>query len=134
MTLTTIVGAFLAVIARAKPERTKAEEEVEHLRRSHARLIDHIERLERELALAQRVVEHWRGEAQRLARLNREERERDDGFNAQMQQAQAQQALAIYNQQAAAHWQGACNCVPSRAQVWGAENGLVQQLNSFQGD
>ena len=31
-------------------------------------------------------------------------------------------------------FEGFCNCVPSRAQVWGASHGLVGQLNDFLGE
>ena len=139
MSLTTIVGALLAVVGRPQPAGARIEKEIGHLRRSHARLIDHIERLERELALTQELLAHWRGEAARLARQNRKERETPqyDANMAQQQflQAQAQQAqqtIACAQQNALGQesvYQGFCNCVPSRAQVWGAQHGLVQQLN-----
>ena len=146
MSLTTIVGALLAVVARPMKEHPsdrleKVVARVEQLTRSQAKLVDHIERLERELALAQGVLEHWRDEAARLARQNREQR--DMMYAAMAQQAQAQQNSA-YQQAQQNHlsqlgeplqqlqyaqqnslW---CNCVPSRAQVWG-QHGLVQQLN-----
>jgi hypothetical protein len=144
MSMTTIVGALLAVVGRPQPAGArpeKQEREIGHLARSHARLIDHIERLERELALTQELLAHWRAEAARLARENRENRAgamvqaaiaQQTMAAAQQQQAQnqnmayAQQAL---NQQLSASFEGFCNCVPSRAQVWGAQHGLVQQLN-----
>ena len=153
MSLTTIVGAFLAVAGRPKQERPKQELEIEALRRSHTRLADHIERLERELAMAQQVLEHWRDEAARLARENRERREYRNQAQACAQAQQVQQNVAMA-QYAMAHlhamqdgrylgaqgllaghaqqmqtFDGFCNCVPSRAQVWGAQHGLVQQLN-----
>lgn len=144
MSLTTIVGALLAVVARPKQE----QREVEHLRRSHARLIDHIERLERELALTQELLAHWRNEAARLARENRERREQSSQtlyaqYHSALQQeligqqqfSRQQGLLQAQNQQLAAcapqmqTFEGFCNCVPSRSQVWGASHGLVQQLN-----
>ena len=151
MTLTAIVGALMALVASPK-----------RLERSQARLVDRIERLERELALAQAVLEHWRDEAARLARVSRDyradrDRWRDFANRAPQQaqqamlQAQAQQgqqlALAqgqqaqgqqlAYNglppgagaMQQMQTFEGFCNCVPSRAQVWGAQHGLVQKLN-----
>ena len=144
MSLTTIVGALLAVVGRPQPAGARIEKEIGHLRRSHARLIDHIERLERELALTQELLAHWRDEAARLARQNREERQmaQYNAIMAQQQQTlqgqqQAQQTIACAQQQQAQQnalgqesvYQGFCNCVPSRAQVWGAQHGLVQQLN-----
>lgn len=147
MSLTTIVGALLAVVARPMKEHPwdrleKVVARVEQLTRSQAKLVDHIERLERELALAQGLLEHWRDEAARLARQNREQRAMMCA--AMGQQAQAQQNSAYQQAQQQNHlsqldeplqqlqyaqqnslW---CNCVPSRAQVWG-QHGLVQQLN-----
>ena len=133
MSLTTIVGALLAVVARPqavgvrleKQERTKEEREIGHLARSHARLVDHIERLERELALAQELLAHWRDEAARLARENHERRAMAQ-YNAIMAQQQQAQQNALGQESVC---QGFCNCVPSRAQIWGAQHGLVQQLN-----
>ena len=58
-------------------------------------------------------------------------------YNAAQAQ-QAQQNIAVANLQVAQlagyaqqmqNFEGFCNCVPSRAQVWGAQHGLVQQLN-----
>ena len=140
MSLTTIVGAFLALVARPKPRLTPVvDPELDrHVIEAQKR---EIERLERELSLAQGVLEHWRDEAARLARENRDRR---DMMHAAMgQQAQQNLAYAQQMQQARLSQLGEplqqlryaqqnalwCNCVPSRAQVWGAQHGLVQQLN-----
>jgi hypothetical protein len=151
------VGALIALAARVADrieKRDKREEArdlrpmVEALAHSRAQLIDHIELLERELATERHMSAHWLGEAQRLIR----ERRQQEAVlaNADLNRAMAQQNMALYQQQALAqqsqqaqftnalaqaqnqqafaneHW---CNCVPSRAQVWGASHGLVNQLN-----
>jgi gas vesicle protein len=130
MTLTALVGALVALVARPKePQRTKDQEEIERLKRSHAQLIDRIETLEleneglnRELAAERNLLTHWIGEAGRFAREAREQREmweRREGYQAQQDPRQAQQNVAF---------QGFCNCVPSRGQVFDA---LVEQLNQL---
>jgi hypothetical protein len=132
--------------------------ELERLRRSHARLVDHIETLEREFLIEQHISTHWKAEAERLAKHASAARERAEAQEqqalmtqrqgrqplrpadgrqamayAQMSAQQlAQQAdnLAWRNQQQLGQAQGLqgafegfCNCVPSRAQVWGANRG-----------
>jgi pantothenate kinase-related protein Tda10 len=140
--MTALVGALVALLPPAlfsDKKKSYLSEENGRLRRSHAQLIDHIERLERVLALEQSMVAHWREEARRLAMMSREGREaaearRHAALQAQQynalanQQLAAQNTLAQYQQQANAY-EGWCNCVPSRAQVWGSQNGLVQALN-----
>ena len=141
MSMTALVGALVALMPPALfDDKKKRDREVEHLRRSHAQLIDHIERLERELAMEQSMVAHWREEARRIAMMTRESREAAEArrhaqaqqvnqllgqHHYQQQQLNAQNALAQQQQ----GYQGWCNCVPSRAQVWGSQNGLVQALN-----
>jgi acetyl-CoA acetyltransferase len=147
------VGALLGIVARVADRIEKKDKTdhaavalslrraVEALARSRALLVDHIELLERELATERRMSAHWLGEAQRLIR---DDRRREAVLAPQMAQsyqqnmalyqlAQAQQnALAQQNQQLGAQNLDAgiwCNCVPSRAQVWGAQGGLVRQLN-----
>jgi hypothetical protein len=185
----TAIGALVALLPRPKrafdriernldklgalgeqldSEIARLTEENKQLRRSHARLVDHIETLEREILLEQHICAHWKEEAERLARQSREAREAREqqarlalqahlqalaleqqapmaqrqnplptpswaemnGRNA-MAYAQAQSAqqqnLALAQQHQLAMNQvnqqqafGFCNCVPSRAQVWGA--------------
>jgi chromosome segregation ATPase len=161
----TAIGALVALLPPAllqpKREKPPVESEVERLRgvvdglnRSHARLLDHIETLEREILIEQHLCAHWKEEAERLAkhavasrqRAEALERDRQDvQYQAQMngrnalayaQMQQAQQNLASHLQQNHANQQqlaafapqvqglqgaaqGFCNCVPSRAQVWG---------------
>lgn len=157
MTLTALVGALVALVARPpEPQRTKDQEEIARLKRSHARLIDRIETLElenegleRELTAERNLLTHWIGEASRFAREAREQRERlirqnyqpqqqllAQGAQVALNQALAQQQLQIANtQQAMAYAQcnnaqnafaGFCNCVPSRTQMFDA---MVEQLN-----
>src|SRR5580693_10787991 len=76
--------------AQADSEIERLRCENERLTRSHARLVDHIETLEREILLEQHICRHWKEEAARLARQSREERER--------REAQAQQALQQQSQ------------------------------------
>ena len=148
MTLTAFVGALLALLPRPeKPVPIPVESEVERLtkendrlERSHARLVDHIERLERELLLEQHLCTHWREAAQRIAKQSREEREARElrlsqealalyqhqtQQNAQAQAQLGMQQCAMQNAQAALGMQnvfgGFCNCVPSRSQVWEEE-------------
>jgi hypothetical protein len=156
----TAIGALVALLPRpVKPVQIPVESEVERLKqvidglnRSHARLLDHIETLEREFLLEQHICAHWKEEAERLAyhsRAERERRERDHLAAQALQQnplpppnwaemnrrsamayAQAQQNLANQQAQLAQYagqaqglqgaYEGFCNCVPSRAQVWGA--------------
>jgi hypothetical protein len=125
---------------------------VDGLVRSRAQLVDHIELLERELSLERQMSAHWLAEAQRLIRDNRDWRAYQPQQDprqalaqadaqaqaltryAQMQQAQQTMALALAQAQQNAQQDGSfCNCVPSRAQVWGASQGLVQQLNRGDG-
>jgi len=138
MTVTALIGAFLSLMPAARP---KTEREIDR---------SELLRLERDLHLQKLVAAHWKDEAQRIAIQSRQEREalqariaglereRDD-WQAQRQQAQMQQALA--NQQAnlplaqlaqyqgmlgaqqASMFDGWCNCVPSRSQVWAANRG-----------
>ena len=153
MTLTAIVGALVALVARpAKPVNTAdhADQTIARLARSHARLVDHIERLERELAMAQQMLDHWRGEARRLARIARQERDERQRQRYHPQQAQidammqaahgqmlAQQAAQLQNPQMLGQqsdYQGFCNCVPARSQMWFAQqaveqHALVNRLN-----
>ena len=104
--------------------------------------------LNRDLAIQRALVDHWQGQARILAQALRRERE-GNGYEAQRQIAYAQaaglqQQLAQYNQQAAMQaqhyagplgqqqgFEGFCNCVPSRAQVWGASHGLVQEVDGL---
>jgi hypothetical protein len=183
----TAIGALVALLPRpvgrltavVDPEldelvRQAADEEIERLRRenerltrSHARLVDHIETLEREILLEQHICAHWKEEAERLAkhaiasRLRAEAQEqaaraRQRPSPAEIAQylAQAQMNAALAQQQNLANqqhqnlanqqhqnlanqqhqlanyagqaqglqgaYEGFCNCVPSRAQVWGA--------------
>jgi predicted RNase H-like nuclease (RuvC/YqgF family) len=147
------IAGYDAGLKDGRREAKDAQVEVERLTRSHARLVDHIETLEREILVEQHICRHWKEEAERLARASREAREERDrrALQTQLQMLQsqaaqqqlglqqnqqlaayadpalqtahenmlgAQNALAAYNQQAYA---GFCNCVPSRAQVWGAQ-------------
>ena len=154
MTLTALVGALVALVPavpRPKP-KPKHELKIERLQRTVETLEYELESVTRELAAERRLSTHWIGEASRIARQAREEREERDrakrlqlmrevrsGTQAFTQQAQNNiayqqrgqqlgQALPQHNAQQAQAF-GFCNCVPSRAQVWGAGNDLVQQLN-----
>ena len=142
MTLTAIVGALMALLPKPeKPVQSLVDSEVDRLTRSHARLVDHIERLERELLLEQHLCTHWREAAMRIAqrsREEREERERQQQYqNAAYYQQQllAQNLLAAQNQQAQ-HWQGFCNCVPSRTQMFDSMaqvDGVMAQVDGVVG-
>jgi hypothetical protein len=112
MTLTALVGALVALVARPpEPQRTKDQEEIARLKRSHAQLIDRIETLEleneglgRELAAERHLSTHWIGEASRFAGEAREQRERGDLFRDLAngtQQYRPQQQLLGQNPQAA---------------------------------
>ena len=140
MTLTALVGALVALVpAVPKPKpKPKHELEIERLQRAVETLEYELESVTRELANERMLSTHWIGEASRIAKQARVEREhfeallqRERAMRAyQPQQAQGQQLAqynALANQQAQA-W-AVCNCVPSRSQVWGAGNDLVQQLN-----
>jgi hypothetical protein len=151
------IAGYDAGLKDGRLEAKEANGVIDGLNRSHARLLDHIETLEREILLEQHICRHWKEEAERLAkhavasrqRAETQERERQDArYQALMAQsqnpqptprwaemngrsamayAQAQaalaQQLAAMGQQAQTQQQayaGFCNCVPSRAQVWGA--------------
>ena len=164
----TVIGALVALVPARKDPR---DIEIERLNRSHAQLADHIEDLEREIAIQRSLKAHWRDEAKRIARQARETRQQRERLaTVGWQEHAAQTQQNIYNQgmlgqhaqqnalsaMQAQHYasmvpsdlgqgqlgqgrspqnmpQGAfdgfCNCVPSRAQVWGAQHGLVQRLN-----
>jgi hypothetical protein len=150
----TAIGALVALLPPAllhpkgdKPKSVQipVESEVERLRtenarltRSHARLVDHIETLEREILLEQHICAHWKEEAERLAKHAiasrlRAETQEQQALMARYQDWQPlpanplagpQQNLANYANQAQTQQQayaGFCNCVPSRAQVWGEQ-------------
>ena len=140
MTLTALVGALVALVpAVPKPKpKPKGELEIERLERTVETLEYELESVTRELANERRLSTHWIGEASRISRTARVDREQFEGLlqrerqqqahanYASAQRAQAMQDIA-YQQQLAQ--QAFCNCVPSRSQVWGAGNDLVQQLN-----
>ena len=152
----TAIGALVALIPARRPPDDKTRdlalkvadlsEKFAALTRSREQLVNHIELIERQLDAERALADHWRGEAQRLARENRMNREEVDAQTLQQQYAalaqsqslqQRQQQNALAAQQLAGQqfaWQGFCNCVPSRAQVWGAHGGLVEQLNTFLGE
>lgn len=144
MSLTTIVGAFLTLVPRAgpKPEPEKSREKT--LVALTLELEGYVGELERELSAERNLTAHWIGEAGRFARQLREYRAYQPQQDPQqalqqaqahaeylqaMMQAQAQQAQLAGLGQQTQYAQGFCNCVPSRSQVWGAQHGLVQQLN-----
>lgn len=147
MSLTgTIIGALMAIVARPAREPDKGAAEklarmVADLRLSRDQYINCVELLESELRVERQMSAHWLAETQRLIRENRRlERERVRQITQSVQQGLAQQnAQYAQAQQAPFHQQfagaqglgalGQCNCVPSRAQVWAAENALVDQLN-----
>jgi chromosome segregation ATPase len=135
------IAGYDAGLKDGRREAKEAEVEVKRLNRSHARLVDHIETLEREILLEQHICAHWKEEAERLARASREAREERDrrALQTQLLRDEAQAQQAAYQQQALGQQQqnvaqlaqyanpqglqgaceGFCNCVPSRAQVWG---------------
>jgi hypothetical protein len=150
MTLTALVGALVALVARPpEPQRTKDQEEIARLKRRVETLEVEVESLERELAAERNLLTHWIGEASRFAREAREQRERLIRQNYQPQQQllaqdpqvalnQALQARAAQqhayaqcnnarNQQQQA-FAGFCNCVPSRGQMFDA---MVERLNQL---
>ena len=139
--MTAIIGALVALLPQAPPKPTLESEiarlrlENKNLARSHARLVDHIEALEREILAERHISIHWKAEAGRLAIQSREarealeRREQINGRNA-LAFAQFAQQNAILAQQSIQAQQNAqqqfqdgsfCNCVPSRAQVWTEE-------------
>ena len=141
MSMTAIIGALVALLPQAPPKPALESEiarlrlENKNLARSHARLVDHIEALEREILAERHISIHWKAEAGRLAiqsreaREARERREQINGRNA-LAFAQFAQQNAILAQQSIQAQQNAqqqfqdgsfCNCVPSRAQVWTEE-------------
>lgn len=147
MTLTAIVGALVALVARpAELQRTRDQDEIERLKRAQAKLVDRIETLEldnegltRELAAERNLLTHWIGEAARFARDAREQREQSSsalyaqyhtalrremmpqhGLAQQLGQ-QPLQAYAQYNQQANQHLQ--------QQQLAGAQNVFAGHCN-----
>ena len=152
MTLTALVGALVALVpAVPKPKpKPKHELEIERLNRRVETLEYELESVTRELANERMLSTHWIGEASRIAKQARVEREQFSQYNALAQQLanqpqnpqqalaqalQAQQNIDYQQQrqqlaqQQAQNYSSFCNCVPSRSQVWGAGNDLVQQLN-----
>jgi hypothetical protein len=146
MALTGIIGALVALVPALAARRRlaaigcKLEDEhrtstdrmqalVDGLVRASAQLVDHIELLERELATERQMSAHWRASARR--RQDEAEVNVQAYYLQQLQQnALAQPQHQLGQQFAQANQQAfQCNCVPSRAQVWGAQHGLVHQLN-----
>ena len=139
----TAVAALVALMPPALLRKPKDEPEVEI-----ARLKREIEDLERGLAAERNLSRHWMDEAYAIARNAREERDRRDlqimrqyqpqqhhALQHQAQQAQAMQNVQYQQQQLANQQQlgsqagvfdGFCNCVPSRHQMFDA---MVEQLN-----
>jgi hypothetical protein len=146
MTATALIGALLALLPAARP-KTDRDEKIERLERqlADANRDLHVQKL---IAAhwkdeAKRIAIQSRQEREVLQmRIVGLERERvQNRFLDGYQQAQQYQALA--NQQAAqqaqvaqysgvgllgaqqgwADRQGFCNCVPSRSQVWAANQG-----------
>lgn len=116
MTLTAIVGALLALVAR--PE-LREQKEVDRLRRSNAQLIDRVETLERdneslsrELANERNLSTHWIAEASRIARQAREDRE---------------QLMRLYSPQQQILGQGAQQALQQALQQRAQQNALLQQ-------
>ena len=98
--------------------------------------------------MAHAMTAHWRETAEYLARTKREQRE---AYRQQQANAALYQALAAQQAMQAQHYvsmvpsdlgqgrlgqqssyQGFCNCVPSRGQVWASPHGLVQDLNTLE--
>ena len=146
MTLTAIVGALVALLPAVKRALDKTDPRF--VAGYDAGLNDgrlEAENLERDLSIQRQLVDHWQGQARILAQALRREREgraheapRQMAY-AQWQSSQAaarDQQFAIQQQYGAQQnglaFEGLCNCVPSRAQVWGAQaHGLVGQLNDL---
>jgi hypothetical protein len=128
MTLTALMTALVALVP-AKPRWLWQEND--RLARSHGRLIDHIERLERELLIERHLSTHWKEQAARHAVEARQEREAHDRTREQKlglavrllahQPRQGRQAQA--NAQAA---YGFCDCAPGRSQLWAADQSQFQ--------
>jgi len=149
MTVTALIGAFLSLMPAARP---KTEREIDRSELLRLERDLHLQKLVAAhwKDEAQRIAIQSRQEREALqARIAGLERERDDWQaramrwpveQAQMQQAQQalaqQQAnLALAQQAQLAQYQGMlgaqpasvfdgwCNCVPSRSQVWAANRG-----------
>jgi hypothetical protein len=143
------IAGYDAGLKDGRLEAKEANGVIDGLNRSHARLLDHIETLEREILLEQHICRHWKEEAERLAkhaiasRLRAEAQEQQALMAryqdwqplpanplagaqqwAQQNLANQQHQLANYANQAQTQQQayaGFCNCVPSRVQVWGEQ-------------
>ena len=130
MTLTALVCALVALVPavpRPKPKpKPKHELKIERLERTVETLEYELESVTRELANERRLSTHWIGEASRISRTARVEREH---FEALLQR---ERALPQHNAQQAQAF-GFCNCVPSRTQMFDAMIGqvdhMVEQLN-----
>jgi len=114
------VGALLALPPAARPKPTR-DQRIEELRRQ-------LDDAYRELDLERDLTAHWREQARLMAvqlRQQREARERvreqQHALNAQSQ-AQMLGPLAQYQNAAYGPF---CNCVPSRAQMFAAEQALA---------
>ena len=143
MTLTALVGALVALVARPKDE---PDVEASRLRRQIQKLERELETfrvdydaLGRELTAERNLLTHWIGEASRFAREAREARERADLLRAiangtqryQPQQQLLAQCNNAQNQQQMMwreNYEGFCNCVPSRTQMFDV---MVEQLNQL---
>jgi len=126
------VGALMALLPAARPKPTR-DERIEELQRQ-------LDDAYRELDLERDLTAHWREQARLMAVQLREQRETRsrvcdqeqaawllrERLNAQVLQAQAQAqmlgSLAQYQNQAYGPF---CNCVPSRAQMFAAEQALA---------
>lgn len=119
--MTAIIGALVALLPpallRPKKDQPTLESEIERLTRENkqrrlalARLVDTIEALERELLTERHICQHWKAEAERLARQSREAREQGwQGAQAQSLQPQqnGRNAMAFAQQNALLqNWQG----------------------------
>jgi len=92
------IAGYDAGLKDGRREGKDAEVEVQRLSRSHARLVDHIETLEREILLEQHICAHWKEEAERLAKQSREAREQDERNALQAHMQALQVARPQYHQ------------------------------------
>jgi len=122
------VGALMALLPAARPKPTR-DERIEELRRQ-------LDDAYRELDLERDLTAHWREQARLMAVQVREQREarelvreqeqmRMNGRNARAYAQQNAQAQAQAQISPLAQYQGFCNCVPSRAQMFAAEQALA---------
>jgi hypothetical protein len=132
------IAGYDAGLKDGRREAQEAQVEVERLTRSHARLVDHIETLEREILLEQHICRHWKEEAERLAKhaiasRQRAEAQEQQGLLQQYQGLQPTPRWAEMNGRSAMAYAQAQQNLANQQQLANYANQAQTQQQAFGG-